>query len=334
MNPKKTKSGKWHVTAYVGKVNGKPKYKSFTGDTKREVNLMVSEYIRDRKQNPETARQSTTIRDAVRSYIEVKENVLSPSTIRGYVRIYEKHLPRIYDMEIGMMDNVALQGFISSCAYLSPKTVKNIYGLLSATLNMYSDRKYNVTLPQSTEPQRKVATDEEVKMMLEAASPELRKAIILGSCSLRRGEACAARYEDLDETGIYVHADMVQDRYGTWVYKDHAKTPQSTRHVTMPPNMLEALGKGEGYIVGYASPDVVTRLMQRLSDKLGIKVTFHSLRRYYASVSHALGIPDKYIMKQGGWKSENVMRKSYQHTLDKQEQEFQDLFNRHMDEIQ
>lgn len=330
MKPKKTKSGRWHVTAYIGKVDGKPFYKSFTADTSRECALLANDYIRNFKKNPRRT-ANITIGEAVRDYIRLKEPVLSPSTIRGYDRILRNDLPPVSDISVKDLDNYTLQGFISQL-YKSPKTVRNIYGLLIAAVGMHTDKKFKVTLPAPVEPNRIVATDEEVKKLLEEASPRMRKAVILGSNSLRRGEIAALKYEDISENGIYVHADIVQDRYGTWVYKDHAKTPGSTRYVYMPREMLDALGTGSGYVVDYKNPDCISRTMERLADRLGMNVTLHSLRRYYASICHALGIPDKYIMEQGGWKSENVMRKSYQHTLDKQRQEFQELFDRHMKE--
>lgn len=332
MKPKKTKSGKWHVTAYIGKVNGKNYYKSFTADTSRECSLAAAEYIRNWKSNVHHE-VNLTVGRAVEMYIESKDGVLSPSTIRNYLRILENDLAPIRDTQLKHLNDYILQGFISRLSK-SPKTVRNIWGLLSAALRMHSDRLYHVTLPAPVEPKRVVATDEEVKLLLQEASPKLKKAIILGANSLRRGEIAALKYEDIDDTGINVHADIVQDRYGAWVYKDSAKTTGSTRHVYMPREMIDALGTGKGYIVDYKTPDVISRLMERLSTRLGMNVTLHSLRRYYASICHALGIPDRYIMEQGGWKSEGVMRKSYQHTLDKQRQEFQNLFNEHMKDIQ
>ena len=194
----------------------------------------------------------------------------------------------------------------------------------------YSRRLYLVTLPAVTNVKRSLATDEQIKKLMEIASPQMKKAIILGSCSLRREEACALAYSDIEEGGVHVHATLTQNRDNEWVYEDRAKTPGSARHVTMPPDMIKALGKGDGFIIKLASPDVVSRLFKRYAARIGADISFHSLRRYYASICHALGIPDKYIMKQGGWKSADVMRRSYQHTLDDQERVCQDKFDDHL----
>lgn len=319
MNPKKTKSGKYHVTALVGKVNGKKKYKSFTAPTKRECILKATEYI---NHHP-TDGSNITIRQAVANYIDAKEKVLSPSTIRSYVGIQEKHFETINDIPLSDFGNYQFQVFISGLD-VSPKTCRNIYGLLRASLRMFSDRNYNITLPDKVEPKRTVATQEDVQKLLAAADPELRKAIILGSCSMRRGEVAALKYEDIIDGSLYVHADMVRDKNGQWIYKDSAKTPASTRYIHVSEDVIAALGTGTGYVVNIPNPEAITNKFTRLRNRIGIDVSFHSLRRFYASISHALGVPNEYVMRQGGWKSEAVMVNSYRHTLPEKEKEFSD----------
>ena len=47
----------------------------------------------------------------------------------------------------------------------------------------------------------------------------------------------------------------------------------------------------------------------------------HDLRHYSASILHAIGIPDQYIMARGGWKTDNVMKRVYRDTLSDVEKE-------------
>lgn len=324
MNPKKTKSGKYHVTAYIGKVNGKPYYKSFTAPTKRECVLKATEYINHHKEMT----TDPTVKSMVQEYISSKEGVLSPSTIREYYRIYQHDLVPLYGVKLSELNNITLQNFVSGMN-LAPKTIANRYRFLMSAVGMFSDKRYKVTLPQPKAADVTVASEEDIQLLLDKASDNLRKAILLGSCSMRRGEICALKYEDIEGNTIHVHADMVNDKNDIWVYKDHAKTPNSTRTIVVPEYIIKALGSGKGYVVNY-NPNALTQAFCRLRDRLGINVSLHSLRRFYASVSHALGIPDKYIMKQGGWKSPDVMRRSYQRTLDKQEQEFQNKFDSYL----
>lgn len=321
MTPKKLPSGSWHTLVYIGKIDGKNKYKSVTAPTKKECMLKAAAVLN--KKNKDASDPS--VKEMVQKYIDIKEPVLSPSTIREYIRIYKHDFPPLYDFRLSDLNNVSLQSFVSSLNK-SPKTIANIYRLLIAAVGMYSDRKYSVTLPRIQEPNRTVATEEQIQLLLNNADYEMQKAILLGACSLRRGEICALKYEDIKDGVIFVHADLVHDKNNGWLYKDHAKTPESTRFVNIPRDIITYLGTGDGYVVNYPNPNALTQSFSHLRDRLGINISLHSLRRFYASICHAIGIPEKYVMKQGGWKSRAVLEKSYQHTLDKQGQEYAQRF--------
>ena len=74
---------------------------------------------------------------------------------------------------------------------------------------------------------------------------------------------------------------------------------------------MELLKGKEGRIVPY-NPD-------KLSKKFGKAVDhafrLHDCRHYYASIAHYLGIPDAYIMINGGWKTESMMKRVYREAL-------------------
>ena len=63
------------------------------------------------------------------------------------------------------------------------------------------------------------------------------------------------------------------------------------------------------------------------------KFRFHDLRHYYASIAHALGVPDAYIMKTGGWKSEHVMKRVYREAMDDKMRSESEKMLEHMTEM-
>ncbi|MBR0090420.1 MAG: site-specific integrase, partial [Lachnospiraceae bacterium] len=54
----------------------------------------------------------------------------------------------------------------------------------------------------------------------------------------------------------------------------------------------------------------------------GMKCRFHDLRHYSASILHAIGVPDQYIMERGGWSDDRVLKAVYRNTLDDQSKAF------------
>ena len=61
---------------------------------------------------------------------------------------------------------------------------------------------------------------------------------------------------------------------------------------------------GEKYLNGWSQVDISASAFR-----------FHDLRRYSASIMHAIGDPDQYIMERGGWKSDKVLKQVYRGTL-------------------
>lgn len=78
---KKLASGKWRTLVYAGKdATEKRVYESFTADTRKESEYLAAQFALDKKSRPD----DITLSEAIRKYIDAKEAVLSPATIRGY----------------------------------------------------------------------------------------------------------------------------------------------------------------------------------------------------------------------------------------------------------
>lgn len=80
---KKLPSGNWRILAFSGYkiIDGKKRrtYESFTGKTKKDVNLQFALW-----QNSKHRDANMSVGEAIDGYISLKENVLSPSTVRGF----------------------------------------------------------------------------------------------------------------------------------------------------------------------------------------------------------------------------------------------------------
>lgn len=329
MKARKLPSGRWNCSVFSHMEDGKRKYASFTAETKAEAMRQALEYKVNKKN--ENKPQDLTIEKVVDKYIDSKSNVISPSTLKEYLG-YKKYYLNLANIKIGSLNSMDLQNFINDISKdKSPKTVRNIYGLLISAIKMYSDRNYRVTLPQRQNPERNIPTDADIKNLLANANKTLKLAIILGSQGLRRGEICALKYSDIlyDFNAIYIHADMVLGKDG-WVYKPTAKTSTSTRRVVLPKEVIDLFQNGnkkeDDYILGVL-PSTITSDFINLRNKLGLKCRFHDLRHYSASIMHSLGVPDVYIMERNGWRSDKTLKSIYRNSLSDKSAHFTSIAN-------
>lgn len=329
MKAKKLPSGNWRVLADIGKdKSGKRIRKSFTASSKKEAEYLASQFLREYAYQKIPA-EDMTVKAAIRSYIENRDKSLSPSTIRGYRQLERTYYDPIGDQKVSKLSSEDVQSFVNALAVdHSPKTVRNIYGLLVSSIRaVFPDKPVNVTLPQKQPPQRSIPVDAEVKELLANCDGDLRIAILLASVgTLRRGEISALKYEDINGCTIHVHADMVQAPNGEWVYKPIPKTSSSDRYIELPRQVIDEIGTGSGFVVP-RNPNMITHAFDKLKKKTGISTRFHDLRHYAASIMHAIGIPDQYIMEVGGWSSDSILKSVYRNVLDDKQKEFSDKRN-------
>lgn len=260
---------------------------------------------------------SVPLGNLIDNYIESKRNVLSPSTVERYERIRKRHFNRLMTYPADQLTSERVQKEINlMSAEYSPKTVRNAYGLITATLDLYAPEvKFKVTMPAKVKTEYHIPTTEDVNALISQASPNIRTAIMLAAyCGLRRGEIAALTSDDINGDTIHVHQSAVYDSNGQIVIK-RPKTYHSDRYVTMPDIVRNHVQNKTGRICPIAL-STITKDFDKLRDRLGLRCRFHDLRHYYASVLHSIGVPDQYIMESGGWKSDFMLKAVYRNTLD------------------
>lgn len=346
---KKLPSGSWRCLAYSHtekiwddkKKEWKEKriYESFTAPTKKEAELMAAEFAvtKDVKKRPE----NMTLYEAIDKYIQIKEGVLSPTTVRTYKSARRTHFEDIGDLSIRDINSSAIQSWISDLSRrLQPKTIKNTYGLLAATLDMFNpDLHIKVKLPQKKDSAFYTPSDSDIKaLLLQIEGTELEIAVLLAAFgTLRRGEICALTDQDIHGNCITVNHAFVRDENNDWILKE-PKTAGSKRTVELPGFVIDKMREIDGYIVK-AHPDALSERFRRALKKSGLpKFRFHDLRHYSASILHAIGVPDQYIMQRGGWVSDHVMKTVYRNVIDeeseRQNQKIMEHFNNMQHEMQ
>ena len=311
----KLPSGNYRVQAYKN-VNGKKIKKSFTAATAKQAQLAAARWQAAQSANVDPDR--LTLREAFNKYFAAKENVLSPYTIREYHRISDKQLQNIMNIRITDLNNEIIQKAINteSVAH-SPKTVRNVYGLLSSVLKMFlPSTHFNITLPPKKKSPMHIPDDAEIKKLLDCAkNTQLEIPILLAAFGpMRRGEICALTSDDIHGNMITVNKSMVKTTDGKLIAKQ-PKTYSSYRTIEYPDFVINKLKNCKGQIVKMQPNTLTDKFIKLLKANNLPHFRFHDLRHYNVSILHAMNVPDKYIMQRGGWSSNYTMNNVYNHTL-------------------
>ncbi len=329
---KKLPSGSWRVQANK-KIDGRLIRKSFTASDKRKAELLAIEW-----QNEIDIANSddVTLSQAYERYINAKRNVLSPSTIQGYKNLSKNSLQDLMPLKISKLTQENIQRSVNIfAAGHSSKSTRNCWGLLSAVLKMFRPNfTVSISLPQKEKQSIYVPTDEDIKTIVSASKgTDLYIPILLAAFGgMREGEICALTDKDILDGFINVNKSMVLTDENEWKIKP-PKTYSSNRKVEMPQFIMDELKNKNGKIVT-RNPHAVSIAFGRLLKKNNLpNFRFHDLRHYYVSSLHAIGIPDKYIMAQGGWSTNHTMQTVYNHIMATKQTEFSSKVTNHFNNV-
>ena len=326
--------GSYRARVYLGKdENGKKLYQSVTARTKTEVKYKAKE-IKDALET-EKGLLYLTVGQAIDKYIDLKGNILSPSTVRSYLCLRKHSLQMLMDIPLYDLTNEKVQAAVNIEAVShAPKTVRNAHGLLSTVLGVYRpDFTLHTTLPKKQKRETYIPTTDDVSRLLKITDgTDMYIPILLAATlSLRRSEVCALTWKDINfpANTLTVRHAKVHNADNQYVIKD-PKTYNSYRSLSMPPILaakLQSLPRNNEYVISL-SPAAVSCRFEDIIVKNGFKkFTFHSLRHYNASVMLALNLPDKYAMERGGWATAKTMKNIYQHTFASEKQKYDKILS-------
>ena len=318
MKIEKMKSGSYRIR----KTYNKKTYSvvvDYKPTQKEAMKLMAAEF--DKTQS---AKARITFLDAALDYIDLKDNVLSPSTIKNYYSIANNFSSRFKNYRISDITSLEVQKELNDYSKThAPKSVRNASGFITAVLKVFCPNTIiRTTIPQKPRQEAYIPSDDDVRAILsESKGTEYEIPLILATFGLRRSEVCALSIDDLNGNALTINKALVQNVDKEWVIKT-TKTAESTRTIYLPDEVCNMI-REQGYIYK-GHPGNIIRHLQRTQEKLGIpKFSLHKLRHYYASVAHSLGVPDSYIMKAGGWKTDSTLKNVYRHAMADKEEEMQ-----------
>ena len=318
MNFERLPSGKWRA-----RIEKNGRRHSFTAATKREAERMAAAFLAEQEQE-RIHELNMTVGEAIDQYVETKVRVLSPSTVARYVSMAGRYYDMLRGIRIRDLTDQKAQLWMGSMAVkYSPKTCRNAAALLTSAVKLYCpEKKLSFTVPKPKRPDLATPSMADVQKLVgyfDGRDPEMMAAVLLGAFGpMRRGEICALRGRDVDHASctVYVRKNLVPKPGGGYAEKG-PKTVAGYRQFQLPREVMEKIPvavKDERIIS--LMPHQVDHRFRVACRACGLEKTrFHDLRHFGASILHAWGVPDVYIMQRGGWESDHVMKRVYREAL-------------------
>lgn len=303
----KLKNGKYRIRPMI---NGRQM--CFTFDhrpNKNEVDKIIAENTKTTSQG-----KSDRMSECIRMYIESKDSVLSPATIKAYSN-YLKNMPRWFlDLKLSEVDTYRVQSLINE--YAKEKSVKytrNVTALVTATMRTFAPETIiNTTLPKKAPESEYRPSDDDIKRILtEAQGTMFEVALWLACFGLRRSEQICLTEDDLDGNILTISKAKVQGSSGEWKVKE-TKTVASVRQIMLPDNVVTLIHKN-GFYQGH--PNSIVCWLYKTQDRLGIpRFPLHYFRHYFASKMATI-TDEATVLELGGWRSDYVFKKNYRYAM-------------------
>lgn len=369
---KKLPSGSWRCRVYSHSIpvfdsNGNPIidpetkkqkmqriYESFTSTDpspagKREAEFMAAEFAQNKQRRANV--KNLTLSEAIDKYVADSINLLSPSTISGYKKIKKWAFVELMDMPLSKITEDTLRSAVNrECRRkkrdrngnpleetISSKTVKNEYGLVSAVINQYAPGidTSSVKLPEVPEKLKELVEPADIMRIVKGTDVELPVLLAMWLSftmsevrGLTKSKSLHGDYITIE--GVTLTID------GKDVEKELAKNKKRNRTHKVPAYIMELINQtdpSEDRIVPMKELTIRKKFQRLLSDNNLPKMTFHDLRHVNASVMELLHIPDKYAQDRGGWKSNNVLKRTYTHTFTTERQTFDTLIDNYYESL-
>ena len=176
-----------------------------------------------------------------------------------------------------------------------------------------------VSLPRNLpSTKRELPSDSALEAVRSSSAPFSLFAKVCLYSGLRRGEALALRYEDVDKENHLIHITKAIEFIGNNAHIKTPKTEAGYRDVVLLDVLADQLPEGKGFI--FCRPDGGLLSKMQFRDRwleycreIGHDITPHQLRHGFATILYEAGIEDKDAMELMGHSSIAVTRDIYTH---------------------
>jgi integrase len=358
------KRGTWYFVVDVPAVNGKrQQFKRRGFNTKKEALAAEAAVIDSQAKGVFVRPARVTLKDyLVDEWLPAKRATLRASTANSYERTIHLYVaPSIGNTQLADVDGAVLNAFYARLLDngrtetrrklgpgLSPKTVRNVHGMLSKAFRdgvrwgrLYRNPCDAADPPKGHAPEMKAWTAEEIRRFTVSTNSHRWAAIwaLMLTTGMRRGEVLGLRWADVDLEAGTVSIRSTRIRYGTTIDTSTPKTARGNRTINVGPGVgallrtwrkeqtADRLMMGAGWqnaddlVVTLAdgsspNPEAFSNLFHKLSKRAGLRpIRLHDLRHSYATAALAAGVPVKVVSQRLGHADIGVTLKVYAHVM-------------------
>ena len=253
---------------------------------------------------------------AVAEYMEDRARRLRRTTLEGYESAVRCHIaPRWAGRELEGIGFEELQAWVDGferpgAAEKAFKTFRHVYRW---ALRRHQLRVWDVTqgieLPAKPRREVRAATAGQLKSVLLGIHGQPWEAVVVcqSALGLRRSEACALKWGDVNLSTGEVRVDKGAHRVHGRTIVTPTKTPKSTRTLVLPRwavarlrELKRAAKPSRADALCALPPDAVSRRFSRWCRSRGIDLTMMRLRHTFATLSLAAGVPIEVVAMELG----------------------------------
>jgi integrase len=342
-------NGTWAAAISLGWIEGKRARKFIYGRTRKEVADKLHAQLHEKGRGLPVRTKDQTLENYLTRWLEFTKPAVRPRTWEKFESVVRIHLiPNLgtYRLEKLQPEHVQMLLTRKLTSGLSPQSVKHIRTILSIALNRAM--KWNLigrNVAALTDPpkfdraQVVPLTLDEVARLRRAASEDRLEALLELELSvgLRRGEALALRWADLDPNNVLTISQSLQ-RVDGKLQLLALKTDSSRRRAELSEIAIKALRKHESRqkeqrlkagaawketdlifctAIGLPlEPRNIVRSFKSLLKKAGIQdKRFHDLRHTFASLALSDGAPVKDVSAVLGHARASMTLDVYSHLM-------------------
>lgn len=364
-----TRNGKEYVfwearyTAGHNPGTGKQVQRSITGKTQKEVAKKLKEATAAIDAGTYTAPSKMTVGQWLDIWQDEYLGAVKPSTVISYKATIKNHLkPNLGALRLDALMPHQIQSFYNSLscttdgsAAISPKTIKNIHGILHKALqqavlngNIRSNPCDACVLPKVTKKQIRPLDEDQIASFIKAINGHRFEDLFTVTIftGMREGEVCGLLWDcvDLDKGTILINKQLQKIRQTGGEHRLVPTKNSRERSITLAPFVVSILKRtkkkqlenrlryGECYassgfvftdeLGAHLKPQAVYRDFKKVVTDMGCpSIRFHDLRHSYAVAALKSGDDIKTVQENLGHATAAFTLDVYGHVTEKMKQD-------------